>query len=172
MKQGFHSKIFQNGNRLHKIINCHDFLGPFEECAILKRVSALGPEFPQNVECEGVYKLSYDYIDGITLQEYVENVELYHNQLDIFSQLLSINMKLIKNGIELCDQVLENFIIDYNGMIHAIDFGNIIIHDDGFEYYTCLTQAVYRWYKNGLISEELVDLYNNAEDVMILIEQL
>lgn len=171
VKQGNNSSVEKINGRLYKTIHCDDF-GPYDEYQILKKVSLLGPEFPQNVLCEGEYKLSYDYIEGITLEEFLQCSKINENdQVLIFIQLLSINMKLIKNGIELCDQVLSNFIVDCHSVIHAIDFGYVQLHDDG-EYFSCLDKAVNTWYKNGLINEDLLTLYQESEDVMLLIEYL
>jgi tRNA A-37 threonylcarbamoyl transferase component Bud32 len=165
MKQGNNSNVEKINNRLHKTINNN--LKPFEECKILKSVSTLGPEFPQNVECEGVYKLSYDYIEGMTLHKYIKTFiknnikQPYENQVIIFKQLLLINKKLLNVGIMLCDQVLSNFILDNNGVIHVIDFGYVEIDDviEENDKIRCLTRAVNNWYKNGLIDEELYNMY-------------
>jgi len=178
MKQGYNSYVEHINGRLHKTIKNKD-VGPFDECKILKFVSQLGPEFPQHVECEGVYKLSYDYIEGITIEDYIKLCKItYDDQICIFKQLLTINMKLIKLGIELCDQVLSNFIVDNNSLIHPIDFGYVHNHNINFdlnftdEYYECLDQAVYTWYRNGLINEDLLNLYYDAPDVIELINHL
>lgn len=170
--QGCNSNVEKINDRLYKTIKCQEF-GPYDEYQVLKKVSLLGKEFPQNPKCEGEYKLSYDYIEGITLEKLnniTENIT-ENDQILIFVQLLSINMKLIKNGIELCDQVLSNFIVDDQSVIHAIDFGYVQLHEDG-EYYECLDRAVKNWYKNGLINEQLLTLYQESEDVMMLIEYL
>ena len=75
MDQGLMSYIEKRNNRTYKFIHEFDVYGspvdPYEECKILKYVSKLGPAFPQNVKCEGPYKLSYDFIPGITLKKYI-----------------------------------------------------------------------------------------------------
>lgn len=61
-------------------------------------------------------KLSYDYIDGITLEEYLRRTNDYtfNDQVIILIQLLKINKKLFNVGIYLYDQHLNNFIVDDN----------------------------------------------------------
>jgi tRNA A-37 threonylcarbamoyl transferase component Bud32 len=168
MKQGFNSHVEKINNRLHKTIQNDS--KPFEEYNILKLVTTLGPEFPQNVECEGIYKLSYDYIEGITLHKYIKTFiknkmkHPYKNQVIIFKQLLLINKKLLDIDIMLYDQVLSNFILDNDGIIHVIDFGYVeMVDDENNDKITCVTRAVNTWYKNGLIDDELYNMYFEYE---------
>lgn len=193
MNQGFCSFVEKRNNRLYKKIHSYDEYGPFEECKLLKYVSQLGPEFPQHVKCEGLYKLSYDYIDGVTLKEYMNYNPNYNQKVNIFIQLIKINKKLINVGIYLCDQVLENFILDLDGIVHMIDFGYVhnphrkqisVVsdeHEPSEEYenvlcepdVTCLMKSLYTWYKNGLLDEQLLDIASlNIDDLDKLVSLL
>lgn len=194
MNQGCFSTVEKQGNRLYKTITSYGDYGPFEECKILKYVSTLGTEFPQNVVCEGIYKLSYNYIEGITLKEYLEqSSNPFRNQVEILIQLLNINKKLMNVGIYLYDQGLCNFILDHDGIIHVIDFGDVenphreqlskpntfieplmeytYINIEEYDY-RCLIRAVNGWYRTGLIGNELYDIFNDFFNIDELINIL
>jgi len=197
MNQGNNSFVEKRGNRLYKSINLYGNYGPFEECKLLKYVSKLGPEFPQHVKCEGLYQLSYDYIDGITLEQYMDyySINPKKNQINILIQLLKINLKLYQVGLYLCDQGVNNYILDDDGIIHVIDFGYVenpyrqqlsllqettetIYEYEDIEYNpienNCLRNGLYGWYRNGLIDQDLLDtslLYmDNIENLINIIK--
>lgn len=126
MEQGCCSFVKRIKNRVYKTIHEYNYYGPYEECKILRYVSKLGPEFPQHIQCEGPYQLSYDYIEGMTLTGLLKKYVLSEkDKLRIFIQILNINKKLLDVGLELWDQGPNNFIIDDMFNVHVIDFGYV-----------------------------------------------
>ena len=129
LEQGYMSYVERKNGRLYKSINYfnayNEPVGPYEECKMLKYISKLGSEFPQNVKCEGSHGLSYDYIPGITLKKYVDiNYPIpISKQKDIIYQIINGYYKLFKVGFYHGDPGLKNFLIDNIGNIHIIDFG-------------------------------------------------
>lgn len=132
MNQGLNSFFKKTNRRAYKTINpvnaYNEFVPHYEECKILKYVSKLGPEFPQNVLCEGYLRLSYDYIDGITVKQYISNY-IDNNvkipiqiQKNILYQIINIYTKLFDVGFYHGDPGLDNFIIN-NDIVYIIDFG-------------------------------------------------
>jgi hypothetical protein len=129
VQQGLMSHITVKNGKIHKFIHDHnaygDPVGPFEECKILKYISKLGPEFPQNVNCDGAYRLSYDYIPGVRLKDFLkENQPLtLSQQKNIALKVIKIYYKLFLVGFYHGDPNLTNFILDDLGIIHILDFG-------------------------------------------------
>jgi serine/threonine protein kinase len=131
LEQGYQSFVSVNNGRLLKAIDCFDAYGnavtPYEECKILKYVSRLGSEFPQNVTCEGPLRLSYDYIPGVTLERYIDRhfPLSVREQKYIALQLFRSYRKLWEAGIEHGDYNAGNFLIDPDGQVHVLDFGSV-----------------------------------------------
>lgn len=127
LKQGCMSTVKVVGDRLFKSINKVNIEGTiiplYEEYKILKYVQNLGPEFPQNVKCEGPLSLSYDYKHGITLKSYLKNELSPDVRKDLSLQFVVIYYKLINKGIYHEDYNYRNFIV--NDKLHIIDFGMI-----------------------------------------------
>ena len=128
LEQGCMSTVKVIGDRIFKVINKRNIEGTiiplYEEYKILKYVQKLGPEFPQNVKCEGPLSLSYDYVKGITLKSYLQNNELTVNmQKSLTLQYLLIHEKLISKGFYHQDPNYGNFIVDNDNKLHIIDFG-------------------------------------------------
>jgi serine/threonine protein kinase len=128
MEQGRHSFVNVQDGRIIKHIDpinqYNEFVAPYEECKVLKYVSKLGPQFPQNVRCEGYLKLSYSYVNGITLKKYLKHNELtVTQQKNIIRQMVDIHYKLFVVGFLHNDPGMDNYVIDDDGMIHIVDFG-------------------------------------------------
>jgi len=141
---GNSSFVHRVGNRVHKDIKPFNQyghpMGYYEEYKITKYASQLStpgkahPEFPQNVTCEGPFKFSYNYIPGVTLDEYERcNRPLSIDaQKDILRQLTNIFYKMNRAGITHVDSNLGNFIVSCDkvcryGSISIIDFGMSIV---------------------------------------------
>lgn len=158
-----------------------------EECKILKYVSTLGPEFPQNVKCHGKHGLSYDYTEGLTLKEYLKDIEeyTYMDEVIVLIQLLKINKKLFDAGIYLYDQHGDDFIVDNEGYIHVIDFEYVEnpyrSQDEKYETvkipdkkrrkyeYDCLMGALNPWYESGIIHHVYENALHYTHDINAMI---
>ena len=128
MDSGRNSITRIRGDRIYKDIYMENIHGrqvdPYRECELLKKLSRLGVEFPQNVKCEGEYKLSYKYIPGETISRYMSKYKVMDISIAkrIAYQILIINLKLYKIGILHGDLILDNYLI--NGeKVYIIDFG-------------------------------------------------
>ena len=133
-RQGHHSYTTIQNHRVNKSIKALDaygqFVGYYQEYKLLKYISKLGPEFPQNVKGD-ILTVSYDYIPGISVEDYVENNNplTISQEKNIIMQILKIYRKLFMIGVSHNDAGLSNFIIDPNHIIHIIDFGFGVVHN-------------------------------------------
>ena len=133
LEQGCMSSVEVIDGRIFKTINKVNVEGTviplYEEYKILKYVQNLGPEFPQNVRCEGPLALSYDYKPGVTLESYLKNNQAsFKLQKNLAFQFIMIYCKLMNKCIYHEDFNYRNFIIDDNNMLHIIDFGMMDIY--------------------------------------------
>lgn len=152
MRQG-HNSVVEKVN--HRVVKHIKYCEPYVEYHTLAKVSTLGPMFPQHVKAEGPCIVSYDYIDGITLREYLEDPNfpnLEQHQMNLVDQMLHINRLLENENLYWGDQVLDNFILDQDGIVHPIDFAYMTdhIHYD---------KLLYLWYRSGLIHDKVLQHY-------------
>lgn len=179
MNQGEHSSIKRVENRTVKIINDTDAYGsrvdPYKECEILKVLTKLGPEFPQNVKCEGPFKLSYDYIEGMTLEEYSNMIWKRDNDLpsqsiqsDILIQVSLAYCKMYKVGFAHGDPNLKNFLINEEGKIFIIDFGFAYkISEHPISFHEILSKLYESFYYDEFIDEETYETLNKDIEKII-----
>lgn len=132
MKQGTFNKIFRIGNFIVKLSKEHS--------SISKEIAMMGSDdikkYENDIKETGVstskvylyLKLKnkslilQEYIDGYTLQEFFENVEISNvDKLKMFRELIFLYRKTLKNDNLCLDWNLKNFIIS-NGEIIYIDY--------------------------------------------------
>lgn len=127
MDQGHNSFVVLKDGRVNKYIHERGPYGsqidPYHEYKILNYVQHFGPEFPQNVKCDGKFQLSYDYVPGVTLSRYINTGLSVRESKNILLQIFKIYHKLEEYGIRHGDFGLQNFVRDSHGVIHILDFG-------------------------------------------------
>lgn len=132
MKQGTFNKIFRIGNFIVKLSKEHS--------SVSKEISMMGSDdikkYESDIKATGVSTskvylhlksknkslILQEYIDGYTLQEFFESVEISNvDKLKMFRELIVLYRKTLKNDNLCLDWNLKNFIIS-NGEIFYIDY--------------------------------------------------
>jgi serine/threonine protein kinase len=107
--------------------------GGFKELKLfdrsIKQISELNipntPKFIESGNTDDTIWYSYEYIDGLNLNEYMQQVELTPNMIEYFIiQLLNIQQNLIENDIIHRDIKPSNIIVN-NNELYLIDFNTI-----------------------------------------------
>lgn len=126
----------------------------------IKQISKLNipntPKFIESGSTDSEIWYSYQYIEGLNLNEYIQKVQLTSNMIEYFIiQLLNIQQNLIKNNIIHRDIKPSNIIVN-NNELYLIDFNTIRNSNSGG------TTSILSWGYTP-INETL--LPNNTTDV-------
>lgn len=117
------------------------------------------------------YKI-FDYIDGLTLEDYIKTHENYHDILDKIVNGLQLmhNHHIVHN-----DLTLRNIMVDKDKNVYFIDFDYAIISNqvDDFDYnYNMLIEQFSNYDENGKNNEDNINekdyqyLYSKIEPLL------
>lgn len=132
MKQGTFNRIFKVGNFIVKLSKEHSSVS--EEIAMMgsddikkyeKDINSVGVKTSKvylHLKLKNKSLILQEYIDGYTLQEYFESLEISNvEKLKMFRELIVLYGKTLQNDNLCLDWNLKNFIIS-DGNIYYIDY--------------------------------------------------
>ena len=132
MKQGTFNKIFKIGNFIVKLSKEHSSvsseiakMGSDDIKKYEKDISSVGINTSKvylHLKSKNKSLILQEYIDGYTLQEYFESLEISNlDKLKMFRELIILYSKTLQNDNLCLDWNLKNFIIS-KGDIYYIDY--------------------------------------------------